>query len=238
MKFFSSQRFLMMYSGILTVVFAVTFLSGFRGKDRASFDQIDVRRINVVEPDGTVRVVISDKAEFPGIILKNQEYPHPDRKTAGMLFFNDEGTENGGLIFGGTKDKDGTTHSYGHLSFDRYEQDQVFTIDADEEGSHAESGLSIWDRPDWPISELVTRARSDWQKFVGTHPQAHQRIVLGRGDDQSVALRLKDPQGRDRIVITVDANGSPAIKFLDQAGKVVSQLPEQPKNSSQSHFFR
>ena len=50
-------------------------------------------------------MVISNKADFPGIIIKGKETPHPDRKTAGMLFFNDEGTENGGLIFGGSKDK-------------------------------------------------------------------------------------------------------------------------------------
>ncbi len=87
-----------------------------------------MERINVVEPDGTLRMAISNRSLAPGIIIKGKEHPHPDRKTAAVIFYNDEGTENGGLSFGGERSKDGTESSSGHLSFDRYEQDQVFTI--------------------------------------------------------------------------------------------------------------
>ncbi len=73
-----------------------------------------------------------------------------------MLFFNDEGTENGGLIFGGLKDKNGQASSYGHLSFDEYEQDQVFTIDASQQGDRRRSGLSLVDDPNYPIGEVLT----------------------------------------------------------------------------------
>src|SRR5215467_13940003 len=108
------NRFLAIYTGVLTVVFAMTVFSGFAPKSKkTTFEEITVQRINIVEPDGTLRMVISDKTRFPGIILKGQEHPHPSRKTAGMLFFNDEGTENGGLIFGGANGKDGP-NSYGH----------------------------------------------------------------------------------------------------------------------------
>ena len=110
-KLFSHPRFLAIYSGVLTIAFAVVVLAGFaESRQKQTFDEIDVHRINVVEPDGTLRLVISNKADFPGIIIKGKETPHPDRATAGMLFFNDEGTENGGLIFGGSKDKEGKGH--------------------------------------------------------------------------------------------------------------------------------
>ncbi len=115
-----------------------------------------MQRINIVEPDGTLRMVISDKTLFPGIFLKGQEHPHPDRKTAGVLFLNDEGTENGGLIFGGDKDKSGKVSSYGHLSFDAYEQDQVFSVDAQQEGDQRASTLTMVDRPDYPIGDLIS----------------------------------------------------------------------------------
>jgi hypothetical protein len=39
-------------------------------------------------------------------------------------------------------------------------------------------------------------------------------------------LKLKDADGQDRIVIEVASDGSPAIRFLDGRGKVVSQLPQ------------
>jgi hypothetical protein len=124
MKFMASSRFLTIYSGVLTAVFAVTILGGFAGPAKKStFEEIYVQRINIVEPDGTLRMVLSGKSRAPGLIVKGKEYPREDRKTAGVLFFDDEGTEDGGLIFGGMKDKNGKVESWGHLSFDRYNQD-------------------------------------------------------------------------------------------------------------------
>lgn len=232
-KILASRKFLAVYSGVLTIAFAATVFCAFSiQQKKANFDEIDVHRINVIEPDGTLRMVISDKAEFPGIIVKNKQvYAHKDRRTAGMLFFNDEGTENGGLIFGGEKAKDGTVSSYGHLSFDRYLQDQVFTIDADEQGPHRESGLSIVDRPDWPMTDVLNLPQSEWKKFLATHPRPHQRIYLGRSDDKSASLTLKDQDGHSRIVIRVAANGTPSLQFLDAGGKVVSELPKQTSES-------
>jgi hypothetical protein len=186
-------------------------------------------------------MVISNKAEFPGIIIKGQETPHPDRSTAGMLFFNDEGTENGGLIFGGSRDKQGKVTSYGHLSFDQYEQDQVFSIDAEQENGDRTSELRMIDEPNYPITEdLGAAARiaklpkdqqaAAWKQLRAGKGRAETRIVLGRTDDKSVALRLKDLQGRDRIVIRVQADGTPLLQFLDEGGNVTNQLP--PATSS------
>jgi hypothetical protein len=68
---------------------------------------VSLCRINIVEPDGTTRMILSNKTDAPGLIIRRREYPHPDRKSAGVIFFDDEGTENGGLIFGGSKTKEG-----------------------------------------------------------------------------------------------------------------------------------
>jgi hypothetical protein len=124
---------------------------------KEKLDEIDVQRINVVEADGTLRMVISNQAVFPGAIIKGKEYPHEDRKTAGILFFNEEGSENGGLIFGGLKDKDGRTQSYGHLSFDRYDQDQVLSLEATEDGTRRKSSLTILDQPEWPMADILSK---------------------------------------------------------------------------------
>jgi len=239
-SFFGSQRFLAIYSGVLTVLFGITVLEGFAPAKQTRFDEITVQRINIVEPDGTLRMVIADKARFPGIILKGQEHPHPNRSTAGMLFFNDEATENGGLTFGGMKEKNGATSSYGHLSFDEYEQDQVFTIDAGQQGERHRSALTVVDNANYPIGELIAvtdrirglpqeEQQKEIAKFVANHGRPHQRLYLGKSDDRSVALRLKDTEGRDRIVIQVAADGSPVIRFLDEKGAIVSELPARAK---------
>jgi hypothetical protein len=243
-KFLGSRRFLAIYSGLLTLVFSITILGGFAAeKDKTDLKEINVQRINLVEPDGTLRMVISDKALFPGIFLKGKEHPHPDRKTAGMLFLNEEGTENGGLIFGGEKDKDGHISSHGHLSFDAYEQDQVFSLDAQQEGDKSASALTLVDRPGYPIGDLLAltdrikdlssdQKKVEIAKFTDVHPSPHARLFLGRNADKSVSLKLKDIDGHDRMVVEVGADGSPVIRFLDEAGKVVNQIPP-PKAQGQ-----
>ena len=229
-------RLLAIYSGAVTAILLYILTTAFAPSKKTSFDEIDVKRINVVETDGTLRLVISGKSQFPGLIIKGKEYPHEDRKTAGILFFDDEGTENGGLTFGGSKDKNGKSSSYGHLSFDKYNQDQVFTIDASKNDTKERVAVAVVDRPDYPITELVDQLAkikgmsrdeqtAEWNKFFTNHARPFPRLSLGRSDDKSVSLRLKDTEGRDRIVIKVDADGTPAVQFLDEKGKVTAQLP-------------
>jgi hypothetical protein len=232
----NGNRFLVAYSGVLTAVLALTLLTAAEKSRKASFDEIDVQRVNIVEPDGTVRLVLSNKALFPGIIFKKKEYPHPNRKTAGILFFDDEGTENGGLIYGGEKDKDGKVSAYGHLSFDQYDQDQVFTIDASEDGGYRKARLSIWDRPGYSIEELLAlqdrikslpedEQKAEYAKFFSGRQQAQPRVFLGKSDNGSVSLRLNDKQGRERLILEVTPEGNPIVRFLDQNGRETTRVP-------------
>src|ERR1700686_2980274 len=90
------------------------------------FVEIDVQRINVREPDGTLRMTISNAAPHPGLIFKGTEHPFPNRQAAGILFFNDEGTESGGLLYGGAN-KGQNVGSGGHLALAPYEGEKVFS---------------------------------------------------------------------------------------------------------------
>jgi hypothetical protein len=233
MKILTDVRFLAFYSGAATALVAVLLLAGFRQQESskkfespAKFESSDVQRINVVEPDGSLRMIISNKSAAPGAIIRGKEFAHPDRQSAGILFFNDESTENGGLIFGGGKGTDGKPQSYGHLSFDQYEQDQVFTIDSEDQYGLHSSAVTIWDRPDFPIGDLLATPPEERAEFLAIHPKCHARIFFGRAQDRSVGLRLKDAEGRDRIVLRVEADGTPLIQLLDKEGKTIRQLPE------------
>lgn len=241
-KFMNSHSLLAAYAGVLTVVFALTILSGAQKSRKVSFEEIDVGRINIIEPDGTVRLVLSNKTLFPGILFKTKEYPHPSRQTAGILFYNDEGTENGGLTFGGQKDKDGNVGAYGHLSFDQYNQDQVLTLDANEDGGNRKAGLAVWDRPDYSIEELLLliertkelpekERKAEISKFFSEHESAHPRLYLGKSHDGSVSLRLNDRQGRDRLVIEVAPDGTPAVRFFNEDGKETGRIPAEKESN-------
>ena len=95
----SGTRWLVVYAGIVTAVLLATAVT--RGaQSKQQLDEITVHRINVVEPDGTVRMVIANRARLPGVTVRGKE-AKPDRPYGGVIFYNDEGTENGGLIFAG-----------------------------------------------------------------------------------------------------------------------------------------
>ncbi len=227
-----TQRLLLIYSAVLTVVLSVVLLTGAKSGKKVSFNEIEVKRLNVVEPDGTVRLILSDKAHFPGLIVKGKEYPH-DRHTAGMLFFDDEGTEDGGLIFGSKKDDKGKVETWGHLSFDQYQGDQVMTLDAAEEQGQRHSAIQVIDEPDIPIDQITSALllppaqKQAKLEELFTKDKSQKRIYLGRSEDRSAALLLKDTSGRDRIVLKVSADGTPSLQFLDEQGKVISQLPKE-----------
>ena len=101
MTILSNPRFLAVYSGLLTLTFAVVVVFGITALRNRKFGTVTARRINIVEPDGTVRLTISNRADFPGAWNRGKEYARPDRReAAGMLFVSDEGTEQGGFHLG------------------------------------------------------------------------------------------------------------------------------------------
>jgi hypothetical protein len=241
MKLFTPQRFLTVYSALVTVVLAATVLMGARDSaSNTSFDQITVHRINVVEPDGTVRMVLSDKAEFPGAYFMEKEYPRPDRQATGMLFNDDEGRETGGLIFGGNKDE----KSWGHLSFDEYQRDQTMALDSTWDGDSRTTAYSIND--DNSVHPITPEELREWQHvravpegpertaarraFLAKYPGALvNRGYFGRAADKSVGLILSDWQGQHRLIARVAPDGTPEIQFLDSKGKVLRTITAEAK---------
>lgn len=235
MSLFLSNRFLMVYSAIVTVAFAVTVFTGFsRQSASLRIKELTVERINVVEPDGTPRMIISDQHDFPGLIIKGHDFPR-NRRTAGLLFFDNEGSENGGLIFGGSKGEDGKPNSYGHLSFDKYMQTQTLVIEAQQHDGSYSKGLSILDQPDYPITdEFPLRAEIDAspgkraeliKAFCAAHACAKERLDLGESPDKAVYLVLKDRRGRKRLVLAVQPDGTPVLRFFDAQGRIIQQIP-------------
>ncbi len=226
----SLNKIMLAYSaGLTTLLAGVMATHAFSEPSHQVFDTLDVHRINLVENDGTLRMVIANKAHFPGAIFKGKEYPHPNRDTAGMIFFNDEGTENGGLIFGGKTDKDGKVSSFGHLSFDQYEQDQVVTLDQSEYDGHRAAGLGVNDYPSQPMDiETLSKIESmpdgpekkaAIAKVIASGAGGAHRAFFGKQSGVAL-LALQDAKGKPRLVLKVTPEGEATIQFLDADGKV------------------
>jgi len=155
-----TQRFLVVYSAVLTVTFVGTVLVAFRTLAGRT-DELTVQRVNIVEPDGSLRMVISGHARLPGVIVHGKEAPPHERPQAGMIFYNDETTEVGGIIFGGHKDGNGDVRdSGGMLSFDRYGANQIVQLMGVDDKNDKIVGLIVSDSPSG--RELSASVAGSW----------------------------------------------------------------------------
>ena len=202
-----NQTFLFVYSLVVTVIFLGTEWINFKrpAVQSEAIKELIVQRIKIVEPDGTLRMVISDHSNLPGIIVRGKEEAF-DRPQAGMLFYNDEGSENGGLIFGGSKNAKGeVVNSGGSLSFDRYQGNQeVQLIGVNDKDDHF-AGLRV----------------SDSHPNTNTDPS---RIWVGRNQNGDSQVALMDSTGKQHLILQVSAGGKSSILFLDNNGKVSKSI--------------
>lgn len=187
----------------------------------ATFASIDAQRINIREPDGTLRLTISNRTSFPGAFFKNKEVKHP-RDMAGFLFFNDEGTEQGGLIYNGRLGDNGKPSSGLSLTFDRYQQDQQMQLlGVDDDGTHF-AGLTFNDVVDGierPVFSGKDKAANKAGNFAIT-----KRVFLGKGPTRNSTLQLLDANGKPRLELRVSPDGEARIVFLDATGKATKEI--------------
>lgn len=242
-----AQKLLATYAGVLTLGATAALLSGFTTEGNARFDTITVQRINVVEPDGKLRMVLTNNNRIPGIIVDGHEYTdfanRKGKTTAGILFYDAHATESGGLTFGGKKDEQGQIPRFGHLGFDRHNQDQMFSIDAQDDGTNHLAEIKLIDQPNWPIEEYLelresiknlptAEQQAALDAFNQTHPPgAGTRAWLSNQNFPSLpsesknTLNLRDAEGRERARLSIGPDGTPALQFLDTAGNVTHTYP-------------
>lgn len=234
----NANRLLILYSGVLTAACAVAMTTSAGAgptPGKAAFEEIDVKRINIREDDGTIRMIVSNTSRSPGIIMHGKERPHPSgNRGAGIIFYNDEGSENGGLTFSGRKGPDGKISGGGHLSFDQYEQDQVIQLTQNESAGRRWAGMIVNDRPDAPLdfglAERISKMPDGPEKTAAIEKVkadgsfGRQRLYVGKTRDRESAVMLSDAMGRPRILMKVTPDGKASIDFLDDKGGVIRSV--------------
>jgi hypothetical protein len=230
-------RWLRVYAFASSAILVGLAVTAFRRNGTPTrFDEIEVHRINIVEPDGKLRMVISNKAQSSGPMDHGTPYGYAGGTRPGIIFFNDEETENGGLLYEGAK-TDRKVRANAQLSFDQYGQDQVVYVQYAEENGFRSMGLYVDDRPEVPgLADAYRRlyamppgpAKDSLRAWLdGPHgglPSEAHRVYVGRDHLRSAILRLADPQGRPRLRLLVDSLGVARIEFLDDMGRVVRSL--------------
>jgi hypothetical protein len=236
-------RMLKGYALVVTALLGTLSLAAFRqASQKQKFTEIDVERINVVEKDGKLRMVISNRDRSIGPIYKGKPFGYAGGTRPGIIFFNDEGTENGGLTFTGKREADGTFHSSSGFSFDQFNQDQVVYLQYSDDNGRRNMGLTVADRADIDIYDLVTERDSirkaipagpardaalrKWAAPRNGVPLAAQRVFVGRDQTKAALVNLSDRNGKTRLRLMVDSLGTPSLEFLDETGRVTARLPD------------
>jgi hypothetical protein len=196
--------------------------------------ELTLQRLNIVEDNGTLRMVISNKGkQHPGAI--DGKNLRPRERDGGIVFFNDQGDECGGLIYGGNKQEASMTYS-----IDQYKNDQIMQLQYAQKGTNKKIrsyGFKLWDRSDdFTLGQLVNHFSSsklktdskayqdDVSKLKAKGYLGTERLFLGKTINGQTGLFLSDNKGKPRLKIYIDSLNRPVIQTLNEKGAIVSTL--------------
>ena len=231
---------LTLYAVCSTVLLLAVVLMAATPERRVAFDEIDVERINVRKPDGSLSLVVSNEARMPGVISGGREYG-PPKGRSGLVFYDGSGDEMGGLTYGSRVEDGVLTHS-GHLAFDARGNDQAVDLSYAETWEGGErtgrvGGLRFVDRaPSTPedgrerlamgemseTGDAAERERAaEWFRENGRYGRDWSNRVVVGSVDGTAYLGLNDGRARERVRATVSEAGAPRVEVLDADGAVV-----------------
>jgi hypothetical protein len=227
-------RYLEIYALVSIVIFGALAFSAFT---KSKFAEIDVERINVREKNGQLLMVVANSARMPDPVINGKTFK--TERPAGMLFYNGLGDENGGLVFGAVEGG-GKYGAYQGLSFDKHKQAQAMALVYNDHSGRYRAGLQIWDRPEIPLTDIIAKreevlkmpdgeAKTSALKKLDEQNFSPTRVYVGKNAEKESEVTLYDANGKARIRMSVAADGTAKLDFLDANGKVTRSLPDDSK---------
>ncbi len=231
-RFKKEIKFLKIYSGLLTVALLGTILYVAIQSKEKSFKEITAERINIVESNGDLKLVISNSERQHQGIVNGKPLPKRERQ-AGLIFFNSVGDECGGLVYDGNDQEAGLV-----LSVDKYRDDQVMQLQyLENTGTNTRKyGMQFWDYPKEDGYEERNKAVEDLQKLTDKEEKAaaylkmkqdgllpEDRMFVGKQMNEDVGVFINDNQGNPRIRIYIDRDNNPKIELLNEEGNIVKK---------------
>ncbi|WP_282042931.1 hypothetical protein [Winogradskyella flava] len=201
-------------------------------KQATHFKKLTAERIDVVGENGNKFIVLSNPKN-QALATTNGKLTNPEsteRNTPGLIFFNSEGDEVGGLVF--DKDEEGT---YQMLTFDQNKNDQIMVLRKDEYEENGQwfrqYGLEISERSEKPYIEIIkeynfinkledsVKRAHEFNKFWSNSEHfAPKRLFLGRLENLNTGLFLLDKENNIKLSIYVDSYGKPVLQYVDSLG--------------------
>ena len=228
-------NFLMGYAVLSTFFIAFFALNSFREKDKIeSFDEITAKKINLVGEDNSLRMVMSNETRQHSGRMNGKDWEKRERP-AGIIFFNNEGDECGGLVYQ-VKEKNGKKISGMSFTMDQYKDDQVIQILNDEyyaEGKSSSSrGISINQFPAGTDVDSRNKKMAEFEKIKDEKERNQKmrdlmqkegsvnRLFMGKTSGNGAGLFLSGPDGKPKMMIFVDDKGDPKIQTFNEKGEI------------------
>jgi hypothetical protein len=241
-KLIREVRLLRGYTLTVTIALALFIVFSFTRNTRPHFEEIDVERINIVERNGQLKMVISNKEkQHPGMI--NGQLLPPRERPAGLLFFNSSGDECGGLGYDGNNE--GASMNF---AMDQFKNDQIVQLfynqNRQSDSTNRRSyGLRIWDRSDdFPLDKVLRiidslkQLNNDsiynavLQEMAAKGQLGAERCFTGKNTNREVGLFINDTLGKPRIKLYLDRQNNPHLEFLDTNGQLITVKKKEISN--------
>jgi hypothetical protein len=224
---------------LITTVLAGVFLIGAVHEARTDrFDRLTVHRIDVVDREGKLAMVITDHDDFPPPVIngKTGKRSSGDDEN-GIVFYNQLGNEQGALLWDGRIDKKtGAASSATVLSYDSVKTDQLLQVDDGYDNGHQSAYMVGWNRPDATtpaftqfLAEVhATTTEAQRSAVIARHPElrAYRRFFVGYDEENTARVTLHDGKGKPRLTMFVAPDGTAKLQFLGADGKVSYELPQ------------
>lgn len=187
------------YAGIVTVAFLMLLYS-FNAMQQ-TFEEITVKRINIVDDAGINRMVISNQEKMEPPIIAGKKYKR-SVSPAGIIFYDEKGNECGGIAL-----SHNPKNNLYALALDYNNADAIGLLTQQENDSDFyRSGLIINDK------DLSGKLGSNTNRI---------NLMTSNGN---ASLIINGPDEKPRIIISVDSIGNPVFRMLSNQGKVIREF--------------
>ncbi len=168
---------------------------------KESFEEITVKRINIVDESGENRIVISNQERIPNPIIAGKEYQRR-MKPAGIIFYDEKGDEVGGIALSSVNET-----GIRAIAFDYANADAIGLLTQEDlNGKNFNAGIVINDK------DLSGKPGSNISRM---------KLMTENGN---AGLIINDAKENPRIKIMVDSLGNPLIHVFDENGKLSKEL--------------
>lgn len=237
MRLRRQMNYFRLYAIITSALILAITAYGFRKPAQDDIiKSLRAEKIDIVEPDGTVKLSLFNKGHLPPAIINGKKLSRQGGDESGLMFYNTEGEECGGLIYSG-KGRDGKGQNELSITFDKYKQDQVVQLSyiQRENGNHTK-GLTVFERPEFSVDKTMTTLdsirehvndvaaqRKIMDKLSAEGYFGYTRMFAGQ-QGQRTGVFVRDDKGKIRLEMIVNEKNEPEILFYDEKGQVHKKI--------------